>query len=1141
MRAGSMAPTRKSRSVNKRISSSNDVSPEKDGVNSNKNKQRKKKLTDKLGSQWSKEELERFYEAYRMYGKDWKKVAGVVRNRTTEMVEALYNMNRAYLSLPEGTASVVGLIAMMTDHYNVLEESDSEMESNDALGSRKFVKRKREKVQLSVSKDQSHSIAASDGCLSLLKKRRLDGIVPHAVGKRTPRVPVSYSYKKDYTENYVSPYRRSLKSTTDANDDEVAHVVALALTEAAQRGGSPQVSQSTCRRAEPKPSPVLRWERKQQLSETARAKLHNLSVDEELLDGSIESRGADNGEYARDNSSLMDMEGTGTVEVLQKGGKFYRKKERVKNVGNHQLDDGGEACSGTEEGLSCSLKEMVDIEVTNEKLEKISPKGGRKRNKKLFFGDETPALNALQTLADLSLMMPISTIDSESSIQLKGDRISADKDSKSALPEETLTSHKRHKLKHSVVPEIEVSTSKKSKLGKESTKDTNVLSESKEQLPFADTTWKRKRKSVVSKVANAKLDSCPSGPLKDEALDDEKKPVVKGKHGDQVFTLPKQLKTVKSSESSLCIDQKETVPTEIPLLNEVSLPTKRSRRKMNLQRTSSAKQKSSDFILKSQANKHTDLKEKLSSCLSSNMVRRWFIFEWFYSAIDYPWFAKRELMEYLNHVGLGNIPRLTRVEWSVVRGSLGKPRRLSEHFLHDERQKLAEYRESVRKHYAELRTGIRDGLPTDLARPLCVGQRVIAIHPKTREIHDGSVLTVDYDKCRIQFDRPELGVEFVMDIDCMPFNPLDNMPEALRRHIDDRKGSFIPIEPHINGNSNFGGCENHSSPLKVHTSSSALVMHGKATVATMDNFCAQAGCVQPCKVTHHQAREADIHALSELKRALDKKETLLMELRSSNSDILENQNGIECLNDSEVFKKHYATVLVELKEASGQVSDAMLQLRQRNTYRGNSLPPWMKPQTGFSVHDDLPSMLDGSLTQELGSTVVQIIKGSRSRAHAMVDAAFKALSLTKEGEDAFVKIGQALDSINHQQLASKSRLPVIRSQEQVNTNGSFCHVNNSTCSVSESIINDPSGAKVHNYSDKFDTELPSDLITSCVATLIMIQTCTERQYPPADVAQILDSAVSSLHPCCPQNLPIYREIQMCMGRIKTQILALIPT
>ncbi|KAL5196092.1 Protein ALWAYS EARLY 3 [Glycine soja] len=1115
----SMAPTRKSRSVNKRMSSSNDNSPEKDGINSNKNKLRKKKLTDKLGSQWSKEELERFYEAYRKYGKDWKKVAAFIRNRSTEMVEALYNMNRAYLSLPEGTASVVGLIAMMTDHYNVMEGSDSERESNDAPGSQKPVKRKHEEVQLSVSKDQSHSIASRDDCLSILKKRRFDGmqLKPYAVGKRTPRVPV---YKKDDTENYVSPYRRSLKSTIDANDDEVAHVVALALTEAAHRGGSPQVSQTPSRRVEQKSSPIQSLERKHQMSETACAKFHDVSVDEEVLESSIESRGAENGEYARDNSSLMDTEGISTVKVFQKRKIFYRKRERVENVGNHQLDDGGEACSGTEEGLSfSSLKEKVDIDVTNEKLEKFSPKSQRKRNKKLFFGDETPALNALQTLADLSLMMPISTMESESSIQFKGERMVADKNNKSALLEATSTNHKRHQLKHSAVPEIEVSTSKKSKIGKESTKDTNVLSESKGKLPFADTTWKKKRKSMGSKVANAKLDSYPSGPLKDEALDDDNKPVVKGKHTDQAFTLPKQLKTVKSSESSFCSDQKDlTVSTaEVPLLNEVSLPTKRSRRKMILQRTSLPKEKSSDYILKSQPNKYSTLKAKVSSCLASNMVRRWFIFEWFYSAIDYPWFAKREFMEYLNHVGLGNIPRLTRVEWSVIKSSLGKPRRFSEHFLCEERHKLEQYRESVRKHYTELRTGIRDGLPTDLAKPLYVGQRVIALHPKTREIHDGSVLTVDYDKCRIQFDRPELGVEFVMDIDCMPLNPSDNMPEALRRHIGSQKASFMNKEPQINGNSNFGGCEMHSFPVK-------------AKVATVDNLCAQAGCAQPCKVTHHQAKEADIHAVSELKRALDKKETLLMELRSANSDILENQNGIECLKDSEVFKKHYATV-----------SDAMLQLRQRNTYRGNSLPPWMKPQASFNVHDDLPGMLDSSLTQELGSTVVQVIKGSRLRAHAMVDAAFEALSLTKEGEDAFIKIGQALDSINHQQLASKSRLPVIRSQEQVNVNGSFYHLSHSTSGVSEPILNDPSVPKPHNYSDKFDTELPSDLIASCVATLIMIQTCTERQYPPADVAQILDSAVTSLHPCCPQNLPIYREIQMCMGRIKTQMLALIPT
>ncbi|KAJ1387434.1 SANT/Myb domain [Sesbania bispinosa] len=507
-----MVPRRKSTSVNKRFSNSNDFFPEKDGVNSNINKQRKKRLTDKLGPQWSKEELKRFYEAYRKYGKEWKKVATVVCDRSVEMVEALYNMNRAYLSLPEGTASVVGLIAMMTDHYNVLEGSDSERESNDAPGSRKPVKRKREKVQLSVSKDpvQSQSIASSDGCLSLLKKRCIDGIQPRVVGKRTPRVPVYYSYKKDDRENYISPNKRSLKSTVDANDDEVANV-ALALTKAAQRGGSPLVCQTPYRRAEQQSSPVPSGEKMGQMSETAHAKFHDVSVDEEFVEGSIESRETENGEYARDTSSLMDMEGMGTVEVLQKGEKFYRKKESVGNDANDKFDDGGEACSGTEGVRFSSLKEKVYIEANNEKLEQFSLKHQRKRSKKLFFGDEIPALNALQTLADLSLMMPTSKVESvftqlfllahlESSVQLKGERMAVDKDDKSALPEETSTSHNRYKHKLCVVPGVEAAAPKKSQLRKESGIDTNALSESKEKLPLVDRTWKRKQKSMISKL-----------------------------------------------------------------------------------------------------------------------------------------------------------------------------------------------------------------------------------------------------------------------------------------------------------------------------------------------------------------------------------------------------------------------------------------------------------------------------------------------------------------------------------------------------------------------------------------------------------------------------------------------------------------
>ncbi|KAL9450469.1 hypothetical protein AB3S75_012250 [Citrus x aurantiifolia] len=1122
-----MAPTRKSRSVNKRYA--NEVSPAKDVISPSKSKQ-KKKLSDKLGPQWSKGELQRFYEAYRNYGKDWKKVAAQVRNRSAEMVEALYNMNRAYLSLPEGTASVVGLIAMMTDHYNVMEGSDSERESNDASEMpRKSQKRKRAKVQLSASKEdisQSWSMAATGGCLSLLKRSRIDGNQPRAVKKRTPRFPVSYSQKKDDRDDYIPLNKKDRRSAVDANDDEVAHVAALALTEASQRGGSPQVSQSPHKKTEHgKSSPVQTWDKMFPPAETAHPDACEALNEEGCPEARILNRRPENGAYTRARKSLMDMEGVGTVEVHRKGKKFYRKKMKVEEVRNSLSDDEGEACSGTEEGLS-SRKGKVGSEISNAKNDHLPLQMQRKRSKKLFFGDESTALNALQTLADLSLMLPDSTMESESSVQLKEERTAFDIDDKSSAPEETSTSHPKEKIKHlgpkekalNTITEAEDIIPRKSKLGRYSGNDVETVAEVKEQPEPPNSMSKRKRKSVLSKkISNSEAltDTHMTRTLESEALAEEhNKFGSKGKRTSQNSAQSKQWKPGRVLEGSSVNDQNRAsidlvAPTaQAPVASPASLPTKhQSRRKTDLKRKLSSKEmKFSENSLKTQPNKNSlsqedrllSVKEKLSGCLSSNMVRRWCTFEWFYSAIDYPWFSNREFVEYLNHVGLGHIPRLTRVEWGVIRSSLGKPRRLSKRFLHDEREKLKQYRESVRKHYAELRTGVREGLPRDLPRPLSVGQRVIALHPKTRELHDGSVLTIDHDKCRVQFDRPELGVEFVMDIDSMPSNPLDNMPEALRRQISADKFSAISKELQVNGHPNFGSpmlfaSDGHleKAPILPNTLQKQAkgdmnhALPQAKSLATDIVSAQQAAYGQLCMVPQIQEREATVQALSE--------EALLMELKNTNNDILESQNGGESsLKDSEPLKKHIATA-----------SSALLQVRQCNTHPESSRPSWPK-------HPANVKMLDNShVSQESGSAVAEIVNGSRLKAHTMVDAAVKAMSSVKEGEDAYTKIGEALDHIDKRQLTSDPRVSVIRSPEQ-------------------------------DVSDKNEAQIPSELITSCVATLLMIQTCTER-HTPADVAQIIDSAVSSLHPCCPQNLPIYREIEMCMGRIKTQILALIPT
>ncbi|XP_010243547.1 PREDICTED: protein ALWAYS EARLY 3-like isoform X2 [Nelumbo nucifera] len=1180
-----MAPPRKSRSVNKRFSNVNEESPDKDGGNVNKSRQRKRTLSDMLGPQWSREELIRFYEAYRKYGKDWKKVAGVVLNRSVEMVEALYNINRAYLSLPEGMASVVGLIAMMTDHYNVLEGSDSERESNDASEiSRKPQKRGRGKVQTNVAKGldgyfpdllNCQSGGSSYGCLSLLKKKRSGGSRPHAVGKRTPRFPVLYSFGKD-RERYLSSNKPGMKLDVDAYDDEVAHEVALALAEASQKGGSPHVSHTPNRTAESTgPSSVHNGERMHADSEMTSAKLTGAAMDEDGLEGSLGSREAENRDFAKDSGYLMDTEGVGTVEIQRKRKRFHGKKPKFEEVETNHFDDVREACSGTEEGLTLSTaKGKVENEVTDAKIGRFSPQGPRKRSRQLFFGDENSALDALQTLADLSLMMPSSTMESESSVQFKEEKRTSDiGDSR---PKISTAEEKAHQS----MACVEDAGLKGAKLGRDSAVDVSTLSEAKQQS--TPKMKSRQRKLLASKVAKSETHNDPylSEAHKTEvSAEEEKKPMTKGKRTNQVNMLPKQRKSVKTLERSSSSTNQQggndsAVSTiEVAPVNQVSLPTKlRSRRKICIPKALIPKElRSSESSGNDQLNRYAsslhdkalDLKETLSHCLSSPMLRRWCAFEWFYSAIDYPWFAKREFVEYLNHVGLGHIPRLTRVEWGVIRSSLGKPRRLSEQFLREEKEKLEQYRESVWKHYAELRAGTREGLPTDLARPLSVGQRVISSHPKTCEIHDGSVLTVDRNRCRVQFDRPELGVEFVMDIDCMPLNPMENMPKVLQRQnagVDKLCENINEPKVNLPKDWKSGGCMKFtpSENLEMADGSSQIsstcplntlltqekgdtinsILLAKAATSEIVNS-QQATYTQPCTLAQIQAKEADIRALSELTRALDKKEALLLELTHMNDEVLENQkDGENSLKDSEPFKKQYATVLVQLQEANDQVSSALLYLRQRNTHQGNSPPAWNKIIPNSSGPSGSSSFEHTAFfVQESGSHVAKIIESSRLKAEAMVHAAMQVMSSLKEGEDAFARIGEALDAASNRYFGTDSVASTVRDP----VNGSLACEDQSNSSTLEPTTRVPVSGQKSNTTDPSEAQIPLELISSCVSTLLMIQACTERQYPPAEVAQIIDYAVKSLQPCCSQNLPIYGEIRKCMSIVRNQILALVPT
>lgn len=96
------------------------------------------------------------------------------------------------------------------------------------------------------------------------------------------------------------------------------------------------------------------------------------------------------------------------------------------------------------------------------------------------------------------------------------------------------------------------------------------------------------------------------------------------------------------------------------------------------------------------------------------------------------------------------------------------------------------------------------------------------------------------------------------------------------------------------------------------------------------------------------------------------------------------------------------------------------------------------------------------------------------------------MSSRKGGEDAYVRIREALDSIDNQHLPSDSRLSLNRSQEQVN--GNLGHRNQLISSTSDpNFTSDSPGPKPNTDTEKTEAQVLSDVISACVMAVHMIQ------------------------------------------------------
>ncbi len=140
------------------------------------------------------------------------------------------------------------------------------------------------------------------------------------------------------------------------------------------------------------------------------------------------------------------------------------------------------------------------------------------------------------------------------------------------------------------------------------------------------------------------------------------------------------------------------------------------------------------------------VQQSMEHVLDRFATRMFCMREFFYSEADRAWRAQDGMQGVLDSLGVGGTALLQADERWAVRSLLSKkPRRLSTSFLRDSRVDLHLYR---KEYYAT-------------SGSLAVAQRVSAIHPESLEIHDGNILSIVEDSCRVQFDRTDLGVRAV--------------------------------------------------------------------------------------------------------------------------------------------------------------------------------------------------------------------------------------------------------------------------------------------------------------------------------------------------------------------------------------------
>lgn len=317
---------------------------------------------------------------------------------------------------------------------------------------------------------------------------------------------------------------------------------------------------------------------------------------------------------------------------------------------------------------------------------------------------------------------------------------------------------------------------------------------------------------------------------------------------------------------------------------------------------------------------------RLKNLLKLPKAHKFVMFEWFYSNLDQVLFKGENDFQVCLRDTFPQLAarQLSRVEWSMVRRMMGKPRRCSQAFFNEERRELERKRQKIRLLQSRKMADVSfvKHLPRLIPLPFQLGTKVTARLRRPQDgLFTGVIAAVDSitHHYRVTFDRQGLGTHTVPDFELMSMKPIDTIPITnLTQNIRKKKlaTAFVAnplcalsrIDPVLNDSRHDPDDEEHMRALKE-----GLQVPGKESRVS---------------VVGHPFKMIEI--MVRTKKLLAAKSAKLKKLKQMNSDVAINKSYDEPITEED--QRQYANVIISLERINRQVHASLQEIQGLSRY-----------------------------------------------------------------------------------------------------------------------------------------------------------------------------------------------------------------